>query len=98
MILLRNVFLTCYLKVSGNQRKAPNNIGEIEVSKNAAKHRKNKWLDEDYDEYDNNQHHSKRKKTEKVEVRKEKDKTQSRFRQPTYQDLVSTYGRDEDWH
>lgn len=67
------------------------------MSKNATKYR-NKWFDDDYDAFEENHLQTKRKKSEKVEVRREKNKTKSNFRQPTYENLVSDYGNEEDWY
>jgi hypothetical protein len=59
---------------------------------------RNNWLDEDYGGFNSNYEQFKKKPKVNVEVKRDKNKTQSRFRQPTYDDLVSTYGKDEDWN
>ena len=67
------------------------------MSKNMTKHR-NKWLDEESYEYNENYQQIKKKTKDVVDVKRDKNKTQTRIRQPSYENVVSTYGYEEDWY
>ena len=67
------------------------------MSKNIAKNIKNKWFDDDYEGYGSNFQQIKRKPKNNVDVKKEKNKTISRHRQPAFEDVVMKY-KDADWY
>ena len=63
------------------------------MAKSVGKFRKNKFYDDDYI-YDSVEPFAK-KKGSRTEVKREKNRTVSKLRNPTYEEVLEIYGEDE---
>jgi len=66
------------------------------VSKSIAKSRK-KWVEEDYSEFDRTFLNKNKKKSEIVEVKRSKNRTFTKMKHMTTDELVELYDREEEF-
>lgn len=66
------------------------------MSKSIAKSRK-KWFEEDYSEFDRNFMNKNKKKSEIVEVKRSKNRTFTKMKHMTTDELVELYDREEEF-